>query len=71
MQSKNDIAIVHAMAGMCGMYKLCVLFGTQTFGCMLSIVQYLWCIHRGCLIHVHMYIPPLSITHVVITSSYL
>ena len=32
MQSKNAIAVVHTMAGMCGMYgmyKLCVLFGTQ------------------------------------------
>ena len=25
MQSKNTITIVHVMAGMCGMYKLCYL----------------------------------------------
>ena len=29
MQSKNVIAIVHAMAGMCGMYKLCVIWNTD------------------------------------------
>ena len=32
MQSKNAIAIVHVMAGMCGMHKLCALFGIQMLG---------------------------------------
>ena len=29
MQSKNTIAVEHAIAGMRGICKLCVLFGTQ------------------------------------------
>ena len=29
MQFKNFVAIVHVMAGVRGMHKLCVLFGTQ------------------------------------------
>ena len=29
IQSKNAIAMIHMMDNMCGMYKLCVLFGTQ------------------------------------------
>ena len=37
MQSKNAISIVHAMAGMRGMYKLCIIRNTDV-GRALSIV---------------------------------
>ena len=30
MQSKNAVSIVHMIACICGMLKMCVLFGTHT-----------------------------------------
>ena len=37
--SKNAITIVHAIVGMRGMHKLCVLFGTQMLDAHSSIVN--------------------------------
>ena len=50
MQSKNSITVVHVMAGMCGMYKLCVLFGMETLKwsmlCILNTYLLLICTWR-------------------------
>ena len=51
MQSKNAIAIVYVMAGMCSMYKLCVLFGMETLKWSMLCVLNTY-VHGGCGIHV-------------------